>query len=144
MAGKIPSDLHGEILARVASNATLPGIVAWLKKSHRVEVSKQALSKLVQKHRAERREVAKTVVSEHIQQTLPADLAALDAVQARNLGLLERAQAEALTELSVANVEKVVKLTTIVQRADEAKKKALGLEQPNEVITDLAALLAKA
>jgi IS30 family transposase len=141
---KLSPELQEEVLARVAKRATYDSIVAWLKKKHRITITKQAISKMVRKHRSERADVAKVIARTHIEQTLPTDLAEFDRIQARNVRLLERAQDEANKDFSVANVEKVTKLTGAYLKADEQKKRALGLEQPDEVIADLATLLAKA
>jgi hypothetical protein len=100
--------------------------------------------KLVRKHRSDRADAAKVVVRSHIAKTLPKDLATIDAVQARNLRLLRNAQRAALANPSQVNVDKVVKLTGVVQKADDAKKKALGLEQPDEAVGGLADILALA
>lgn len=139
---KIPPELHEQILARVAKGQTLETIAAWLKKSKAIDVSRMAISKLVAKHRVERREITKHVVESYVEKSLPQDLAELDGIQAKNIKLLQAAQRAAEREPSVANVEKVVKLTAVVQRADEAKKKALGLDQPPEQFSGLAELLA--
>jgi len=138
------SDAHQEIaLARIAKGESQAAVAAWLKKHHRVSVTPQAIAKVVRRHRSERADTAKVIAREHIARTLPTDLETMDRIQARNVQLLEFAQTDALKSPSQANVEKVVKLSTIVQRADEQKKRAVGLEQPDEVIGDLAALLAK-
>lgn len=141
---KLTPELQDEILGKVAKRVPYDQIVAWLKKSKRVSVTKQALSKMVRKHRSDRADVAKVVAREHIEKTLPSDLKEFDRVQAHNLKLLESAQRDAEEDMSVANVEKVTKLTQVYLKADEMKKKALGLEQPDDVVTDLASLLAKA
>lgn len=131
------------VLARVAKGASLSEVAKWAKAEFGVSITKQALSKIVRRHRTERADTAKVIAREHIAATLPRDLAEMDRIQARNIELLERAQTEALENASQANIDKVVKLSTIVQRADEQKKRAVGLEQPDEVVGDLAALLAK-
>lgn len=143
---KLTLELQELVLARVGKGASHPETVAWLKAEHGVDVTKQAIAKLVKKHRTERADVAKSIARSYIAKTLPKDLEAMDRVQARNLELLERAQEEAAQPLGLTttNIEKVVKLTQIVQKADETKKRASGLDQPDEVINDLAAFLAKA
>lgn len=131
------------MLARVAKGSSLSDVARWAKAEFGVSITKQALSKIVRRHRSERADTAKVIAREHIAKTLPRDLAEMDRIQARNVELLEIAQANALKSATQANIDMVVKLSTVVQRADEQKKRAVGLEQPDEVIGDLAALLAK-
>lgn len=130
---KVPLELHDQILARAAKGETLQTIANWLAKRHKISVTPMALSKIVRKHRAERAQISKHIVREHIEKTLPADLSELDRLMATNVTLLRRAQRAAKKSLSLATVEMVVKLTAAVQKADEAKKKALGVDQPDSV-----------
>jgi hypothetical protein len=139
---RIPPELHEQILSRAAKGHTTRQIAEWLKKSKAIDVSHVSVAAVIKKHRVERREVAKHVVESYVEKSLPKDLAELDKIQAANVALLRKAQAEAKRDLTVAAVEKVTKLTTVVQRADEAKKKALGLDQPTEQFSGLADLLA--
>jgi len=139
---RIPPELHDQILTRAAKGQTTRQIAEWLKKSKAIDVSHVSVAAVIKKHRVERREIAKHVVESYVEKTLPQDLAELDAIQASNVRLLQQAQRDAERESTVANVEKVVKLTAVVQRADEAKKKALGLDQPTEQFGGLAELLA--
>lgn len=127
---KIGPHLHDDILIRVAKGATLDSIAAWLKGSHAISISRSALSRLVKRHRRERATVAKHIVRSHIEEHLPGDLETLEKIMATNVRLLRRAQRAALRELTTANVEKVEKLTRLVLKADEANKRALGLDQP--------------
>ncbi len=130
---KISPELQEAVLARAAKGQTLQAIAAWLQKRHAITVSHQALSKIVRKHRAERAQISKHIVREHIERTLPEDLSELDRLMAANVELLDAAQKAARKHLTTANVEMVVKLTSAVQKADEAKKKALGVDQPDSV-----------
>jgi hypothetical protein len=129
---KIPPELHEPILARVAKGQALQAVADWLKSAHAISVSKMALSKLVRKHRAERAQTSKHIVREHIEQKLPQDLEILDKIFATNVRLCRRAQIAASKDLTTANVEKVEKLTRLVLKADESKRKALGVDQPDE------------
>ncbi len=130
---RIPAELQEEVVRRAARGQHQKTICAWLRKRHRVVVSQQSISKLLAKHRVARSELSKHIVREHVSSTLPKDLAELDGLFAKNLELLKKAQTQATKDLSVANVEKVVKLTVVVQKADESKKKALGVDQPDTV-----------
>jgi hypothetical protein len=136
---KIPLELHEQLLA-IATKKTCQAGVEWLAKKG-IKVTNEAVRLLVRKHRSERADAAKSIARKYIAETLPKDLEAIDRVQARNLRLLRRAQAEALVEPTVANIEKVCKLTTVVQKADETKKKAVGLEQPDAVFDGLGDVL---
>jgi hypothetical protein len=141
---KVPLDLHDPILAMVAQGQSTASVARWLQSAKGIAVSRQAIDKIVRKARSTRADTSKLIVREHIARTLPTDLSTFDAHLARTSELLERAQADAAQDLTVANVEKVVKLTTVWARLDEQKKKALGLDQPDEVVTSLADLLARA
>lgn len=141
---KIPLELHDPILALVASGKSPGSVATWLRAEHGIEVTRQAVDKIVKKARSLRADTSKLIAREHIARTLPTDLDTFDRHMAATSELLEQAQREARVEFSVANVEKVVKLTREWRGLDEAKKAAMGLDQPDEVVTSLADLLAKA
>jgi hypothetical protein len=141
---KLTPELREALLERVAKTGKQRDALVWLKKHHGVAITPQALSTLVRKNSSSRADTAKVVAREHIARTLPADLAEFDRVQARNLELLELAQAEALADPSTKNVDKVAKLTAAYLKADEQKKKAMGLDQPDELVGGLADLLGLA
>lgn len=141
---KLTPKLQDEVLARVAKNVPLDQIAAWLKRSKRVEITKQALSKMVQRHRSDRADVAKVIAREHIARTLPQDLNELDRVKAAQLTILELAQRTARKKPSVVNVQAVKAAALPYLKIVEIQHRAQGLEQPDDVVTDLAALLAKA
>lgn len=141
---KIPLDLHDPILALVASGKSSSAVASWLRSEHGVEVTRQAVDKIIKRARSLRADTSKLIAREHIARTLPTDLDTFDRIMAATGELLEQAQREAREELTVANVEKVTKLTNTWARLDEAKKTAMGLDQPDEIVTSLADLLAKA
>jgi hypothetical protein len=141
---KIPLDLHDPILAMVGAGKSTAAVASWLQSAKGITVTRQAVDKIVKRARSTRADTSKLIAREHIARTLPTDLDTFDRHMARTSELLELAQAEALKDLTVANVEKVTKLTAAWARLDESKKKAMGLDQPDEVVTSLADLLAKA
>ncbi len=78
MARGISVEVERDILKRSVDGSSCREIAEWLQKRHGIKKSREAISKLVSGHRKERGEVAKSVVREHLQRTLPSDLAILD------------------------------------------------------------------
>lgn len=137
---KIPKDYFEEMLTRSAKGQTLATIQGWLKRKG-VEVSLPAISMQLSKHRVERSESAKHLYRNYIEKKLPEDLAALSVIQQTNIRLLRRAQRDALKNPNVANYEKVSKIAVVVQRDEDARRKALGVDTPDSMVHDLATLL---
>ncbi len=132
MANKLTPELREQVLARIAGGASYSETAAWLKSDHKVTVSKQAIGKLVSKHRTERAEVSKAIARDHITRTLPSDLTACDDKHAQAARLLDKAAADALTSGTVADFEKYSKAASIYLKFEELKRKTLGLDQPDE------------
>lgn len=133
---KILPELHEEVLSRVLKGETLDQVRAWLKRAHKIEVSKVAVGKLVRKHRKSRAEVSHAATVEHISKRIPKDLAESDEMWDANVRLLKLAQAEAETSLTSANVAKVVQLSEQVRRVEADRRKALGLDQPDTSVAE--------
>lgn len=131
---KLTPELREVALAKIASGASYQETAAWLKSTHKVSISKQALGKLVTKHRTERADVSKAIARDHIARTLPADLTAADAKHAQAAKLLDKAAKDALMDGSVAAFEKYSKAAQVYLKFEELKRKTLGLDQPDDLI----------
>ncbi len=131
---KLTPEILEELLRLRASGKTQNDLQKHVLKKHGIKVNQSSLSRCLAKHRGERAEISRAVVQAYAEKSIPADLEAMDRVQEKNLQLLDEAQEAARKVPSLANVDKVVKLTAAVARADETKRKALGLDDPTESI----------
>lgn len=80
MAG-IPPNLERDVLSQAGKGKTTREIAAWLAEKG-VQVSHKTVAKLLARHREERADVAKVVVREELQKTLPSDLRRLEEIRA--------------------------------------------------------------
>jgi hypothetical protein len=141
---KLTPEIREQILTHIANGASYEDAAEWVGAHHGISVTKQAIGKLVAKHRSERSEVSKAVARDHIARTLPADLAASDEKHAQAGRLLDIAAAAAESDPTVANFEKYAKASATFLKWEELKRKTLGLDQPDDAfldnIVDLAGL----
>lgn len=142
---KIAAELRDKIAEKAATGASNRAIATWLWKEHKVKVSHQAVGKIVTKNRSVRTAIAKSVITAYAEKNLPADLDRLQRAFDKNIGLLELTQAAAASGRvkgkpsapTLAQVEAVCKLTATVIKADEHRRKALGLDQPeNDAVAE--------
>lgn len=140
---KLTPEQREAVIKRVAAGASYGEISEWLLTTHSVTISKQAISKMVKKHRSGQADQAKVVARTHIAKRLTKDLSAFDGHMIRVSRLLRLAAREAERDLTTAAVEKVSKLAAVWQKFDDAKKRAMGLDEPDDKITDLASLLSR-
>jgi hypothetical protein len=130
-------------MVEVAKGHSTRAIAVWLKATHAIDVSHVAVGKLLRKHRAVRAESAKATIVEYTSRKLPADLERADDHYDRIAGLLDAALSQAEGDLTSFAVDNVRKLHECMLRADEQKRKALGLDQPESpAITSLFDLLS--
>lgn len=139
---KLNENLRTQVLGRVAANETYESIVAWLRKAHRVEITKQAIGKLVAKHRSA---PPLRAAPKRRKKSGGRKVSPTEAHFNRLSRLLKQLTRDAIVERSGVNVDKVAKASAAYQRAYENLRQELGLDQPTtETVADLAALLAKA
>ncbi len=127
---KIPPDLRDDLADKAAQGLTTRQIAAWLLDEHKIKVSHVAVASVLRKTGKARAAVAGAVVRRFAEENLPKDLQRLQRACDQNLELLEQAQARALQAPTFAQIESVCKLTAVVLKADEHRRKALGLDQP--------------
>ena len=133
---KLTPELREAVLARIAAGSSYEEAAEWCKATHNVEVTKQAIGKLVAKHRAERSEVSKAVARDHITRQLPKDLEVADEKLAQAARLLDLAAGAAELEPTVANFEKYAKANTAYLAHVKRRDDALGLNVPDDPTVD--------
>lgn len=145
MAGKL-EDHRDAVLAHIAaSGCSYEEASQWLRASHGIEVTKQAIGKLVKLHRSERSDVSKAVARDHIARQLPADLEIADK-RARVAGeLLDKAAEKAMTNVTPSAFTCYAKAARVYLDFEEMKRKTLGLNEPDdEVVTGIVDLVGLA
>lgn len=133
---KLDAEQREKVLARIARGASYEEAAQWCRSELGIQISKQAIGKLVSKHRSERAEVSKAVARDHIARRLPTDLVAADGHHARAGRLLQLAADACEREPTVANFEKYAKASAAFLKWEELQRKTLGLDQPDDAFID--------
>lgn len=133
---KLSQEQRDQVLVRVASGASYEDAARWCASEWQIKISKQAIAKLVARHRTERKDVAKAVARDHIARQLPRDLTAADDRHAQAARLVDLAATACEAEPTVANFEKYSKASQALIRWEELRRKTLGLDQPDDQIVD--------
>lgn len=133
---KIPPEREADILAKAGEGWPHHQIAAWLLSEHQVEVSRQAISKLLARVQGERSQVAKAIVREHLARTLTPDLDLLDE-QTANV----RELAKSLFERAKKNSKRVPRYLRVVEqirRNVHTKLHFSGADQPDNATSYVA------
>lgn len=143
-AAKLTDALRNQVVARVTKGETLDACAAWLRRKHKVEITKSALSRLVKGHRSDLSDAAKTVARK----------ATVSSVEAATRSLLRRHKAA--TEIiaraeTAARKDPISGMSAYSQAArafvaiHQELAKAQGLDQPDDPwVGGLAELLGLA
>lgn len=83
MASKLTPKLEREVLKRAAGGESSEAIASWLKKSHGISITGQALRKRLKDARIDRGEAIKAVVREELGPTVKSDIGRLETIRAQ-------------------------------------------------------------
>lgn len=133
---KLTPELRELVLARIAAGSSYEEAADWCGSEHRVSISKQAIGKLVSKHRHERADVSKAIARDHITRQLPKDLEVADAKLKQAEELLDLAAEDARSDPTVSNFEKYSKANQAYLAHLKRRDDTLGLNVPDDPTVD--------
>jgi hypothetical protein len=121
----IPESLRAEVLRRSGEGESTRAIAAWLKEAHGGSGDHTVVARFLKGARRGREETSRAIVNEHIERTLPGDLAALDARVVGLVRVCERLQARIdplLDEENLGGEEFAVLLDLLLKATDGVRK----------------------
>lgn len=150
MSHKLTDDLRDVVVAKAAAGMSLQSIADWIKATHRIDVNKSTLSRVVKSHRSDLANVSKGVVRAAIVPTLEAGIQALQARKARAQKIEEACAAVVLgAEVDdgeggvirtggdvLSGVPMWAKANAELCRIEELELKAAGVDQPDDAMVD--------
>jgi len=132
----IPPKLEPAVLEKAGEGLSSRAISAWLLDEHGVTASYKAVSRLLERTRDERADVAKVVVRERLQKELPSDLDELEALRVRARGIEDAAKGNpdaADPEARRGNPGLALKAIEAQRRVLDTKLHYSGADSPDTV-----------
>lgn len=134
MAGapsKLSDALRDEMIAKVASGWSYGRCAEWLKRSHGIDVSRQALAEQVKRHRTELVDASKATIRARAAKTADGAMTALQRRLERAVEIVAATEDQALTCPDKESVDAYAKAAGAFARIHELVSKATGLDQPD-------------
>jgi len=141
MSHKLTDELRDVVVAKAAAGMSLQSIADWIKATHKIDVNKSTLSRVVKSHRSDLANVSKGVVRAAIVPTLEAGIQALQARKSRAQKIEEACAAVVLGDEHhegdvLSGVPMWAKANAELCRIEELELKAAGVDQPDDAMVD--------